>query len=507
MRVAFVHPDLGIGGAENLVINAAVALQSCGHEVTIFTAHCDRSHCFAEVKPGGSLGARVRVHGDWLPRRLPIIGGGTALCAVVRMLYVSLVVAIWHTWCPALGVSLRHLCGRGGGGCRAGGADVVFCDQVSACIPLLRWLAGAPVLFYCHYPDKLLCVEGRGRWAKRVYRAILDTLEEATTGCADSVLVNSAYTANVFACAFRRLHARGARPRILYPPVDVAAFAKGVADQGGASLPAHLRPGSSGGGDPALFLSINRFERKKGLVLAVDAFAAAKAALLAAPGLTALATPPSYGGGAHGGTAIHLVLAGGYDRNLRENVEHLAELRTRVRARGLVEGPGGDVTFLPSFSDRQKGDLLHRCRCVVYTPEREHFGIVPVEAMAAGRAVIAASSGGPLESIVDGTTGFLCNAEADAFARAMVRLVRNPGLAARMGRAGRARAAARFSLAAFAASLDAQVRALSAAAVSRRSEVGGSNAGSSWSQSCWPAFVAAAGVMALLTATIYPTML
>ena len=35
--IVFFHPDLGIGGAERLVIDAAVGLQKRGHSVTIFT--------------------------------------------------------------------------------------------------------------------------------------------------------------------------------------------------------------------------------------------------------------------------------------------------------------------------------------------------------------------------------------------------------------------------------------------------------------------------------------
>ena len=41
VRVAFLHPDLGIGGAERLVVDAALALKSRGHEVTFVTAHHD----------------------------------------------------------------------------------------------------------------------------------------------------------------------------------------------------------------------------------------------------------------------------------------------------------------------------------------------------------------------------------------------------------------------------------------------------------------------------------
>jgi len=50
--IVFFHPDLGIGGAERLVIDAAVGLQNLGHRVTIFTSHCDRSHCFDEARDG-----------------------------------------------------------------------------------------------------------------------------------------------------------------------------------------------------------------------------------------------------------------------------------------------------------------------------------------------------------------------------------------------------------------------------------------------------------------------
>ena len=43
----------------------------------------------------------------------------------------------------------------------------------------------------------------------------------------------------------------------------------------------------------------------------------------------------------------------------------------------------------------------------MYTPENEHFGIVPVEAMHMGCIVLACNSGGPLESVADGETGYL----------------------------------------------------------------------------------------------------
>lgn len=68
-----------------------------------------------------------------------------------------------------------------------------------------------------------------------------------------------------------------------------------------------------------------------------------------------------------------------------------------------------EVIMLPSISSEEKEILLSQCLCVLYTPINEHFGIVPLEAMAAGKPVLACNSGGPVETIIDGTTGFVCS--------------------------------------------------------------------------------------------------
>ena len=74
---------------------------------------------------------------------------------------------------------------------------------------------------------------------------------------------------------------------------------------------------------------------------------------------------------------------------------------------------------MPSFTSAQRTALLAACIAVVYTPPGEHFGIVPLEAMAAGRPVIACNQAGPLESVVHGVTGLLCKPEPAAFGEAM----------------------------------------------------------------------------------------
>ncbi len=50
--VAFIHLDLGIGGAENLVVNAAKGLVEKGLTVQMFTSHHDPSRSFKETTDG-----------------------------------------------------------------------------------------------------------------------------------------------------------------------------------------------------------------------------------------------------------------------------------------------------------------------------------------------------------------------------------------------------------------------------------------------------------------------
>jgi glycosyltransferase involved in cell wall biosynthesis len=66
------------------------------------------------------------------------------------------------------------------------------------------------------------------------------------------------------------------------------------------------------------------------------------------------------------------------------------------RLRGLA-GPG--VEWLGWRSDAEVAELLRRCRAVLF-PGVEDFGIVPLEAMAAGRPVIAFAEGGALETVI-----------------------------------------------------------------------------------------------------------
>lgn len=400
MKVIFLHPDLGIGGAERLVIDAALSLQNRGHEVQFYTNHYDPVHSFQETRDGS-----LQVHqvGSWLPRS--ILGRCRALCAYMRFVYAALylVFCVIPTELP----------------------DVIFCDLISLCIPFLK-LSPNPVdvIFYCHYPDKLLTTR-RGIF-KRLYRAPLDWLEEKSTARADIILVNSEFTAKVFKESFPTIKIS---PDICYPSINTIFFDK--------ATPKSLVDVIDVPPDTVTLLSINRYERKKNLALALKSLHTLKSIL----------TIDEW-------DKLHLVMAGGYDPINSENKEHYEELCNLASELQLMDR----VTFLKSPSDIDKISLLCHSDIVVYTPSNEHFGIVPLEAMYYAKPVVAVNSGGPTETIVQNITGFLSEPSEADFANSLKKIIINSDLRSKMGEAGRQRFIARFSYDAFTEQLDNIVR-------------------------------------------------
>ena len=125
----------------------------------------------------------------------------------------------------------------------------------------------------------------------------------------------------------------------------------------------------------------------------------------------------------------------------------LADLAAEIGRRGLVDrvrllGP----SFLPELADAYRSADVF-CS----TSDYEGFGLAVVEAMAAGLPVVATAVGGVTDLVVDGETGSLVDAgDADALATALRPLLDGPDAPARrarLGRAGRARALARFDVA------------------------------------------------------------
>lgn len=75
----------------------------------------------------------------------------------------------------------------------------------------------------------------------------------------------------------------------------------------------------------------------------------------------------------------------------------------RRRLEGMA---GATIRFAGRASDDEARRLLQRCKAVLW-PGEEDFGLVPVEAQACGRPVIAYAAGGALETLEDGQTGLL----------------------------------------------------------------------------------------------------
>lgn len=376
-KAAVFHLDLGIGGAEQLMVHLASSLVKNMFDVTVYTAHYDSSRCFPETLDGRF---KVKVYGNIFPRT--IFGRFHALCAIIRMMICSFCV---------------YLSGES--------FDWSFNDQVPIINPLLR-LFSKKVFFYCHYPDKLLCTD-RSYLLKRIYRIPLDYFEELTTSMANVVTVNSNFTKGVVEKHFPSISSRSIS--VLYPPVDIARASlfsdfdlrETISTQGKESaneLLEKLFPKVKGSEIQSsdlkrpFLISLNRYERKKNVNMALLAFSN---------------LPSSF-------SNYILVIAGGYDDRVAENVEHYGELVDMAEKLNI----SARVCFLRSINDQLRWVLLKNAEALLYTPPGEHFGMVPCEAMAVGTPVVASGSpGGPRESVlpviqenneVDKGTGWLC---------------------------------------------------------------------------------------------------
>ncbi|MDR3707768.1 MAG: glycosyltransferase family 4 protein [Capsulimonadaceae bacterium] len=183
----------------------------------------------------------------------------------------------------------------------------------------------------------------------------------------------------------------GRRASVVYSGVDVSEFA-GVAGY------AHKQP---------YLLAIGRLERPKGFDVLLEAFR------------TVL----------DGGKDVDLLIAG-------EGGEEVA-----LRARAADLGLDRRVRFLGRADRRLVPQLFAGCLFFVLPSRVEPMGIVNLEAMSAGKAVVASNTGGVSELVRDGETGLLVEpANARQLASAMTRLIDDAPLREKLGRAGRTRA-------------------------------------------------------------------
>jgi glycosyltransferase involved in cell wall biosynthesis len=130
---------------------------------------------------------------------------------------------------------------------------------------------------------------------------------------------------------------------------------------------------------------------------------------------------------------IRLVIAGdGFER------PELEALANTLKVRDIT-------TFLGWVSNRDLPQYFRGCAVSVIPSLEEGFGIPAAEAMGCEAPVVATDAGGLPEVVEDGVTGFVVpKGNAEALAGAMDKLLSDPALRERMGKAGRQRAVARF---------------------------------------------------------------
>ena len=211
------------------------------------------------------------------------------------------------------------------------------------------------LLNYCHSPPRwindlidhrLSSLPEAARSPAKAYIAGMDLLDARSADRVDAFIANS----EVIRDRIRRYYRRDAT--VIHPPIDTEG----------------ITPGPSTGD---YYLMVGRVVEAKRPGTVIDAFARTDATLKVA------------------GTGDNEPLIG----------ESTYE---RVRARA-----GENVEFLGYVSDERKTELLRNARAVIYVPIREDFGMVPIEALAAGTPVIAANEGFPAIAIDDGETGVM----------------------------------------------------------------------------------------------------
>jgi phosphatidyl-myo-inositol dimannoside synthase len=261
-------------------------------------------------------------------------------------------------------------------------------------------LWGVPYVQYSHGEDQTQVA--RSKYRTHVLQAIFDE--------ADAIVANSRFT-------FDLLLGRGvpeSKIRLITPGVDYARFSKPcVTDD--------LRE-KYGLGGKRVVLTVARFEPRKGFDTTLRA-------------LKAL-------GDKHP-DVVYLMVGRGIDKPRIEALVDELGMRERVRfaegisAEDLVRHYAlGDVFILANRGHEDEFGQL----------DVEGFGMVFLEANCQGKPVVGGRSGGTVDAVEHGVTGFLCDPDSvESFQHALDTLLSDPTLAQRMGEAGRARAERDFS--------------------------------------------------------------
>lgn len=242
-----------------------------------------------------------------------------------------------------------------------------------------------PCVWFCHEPSAFIhstdWINAIANPVKRLFafllRPIFNLLDRYLVSSADTIVANSSYN-------------RGIIEKTYHRRVDIIAYP-------GVDQRFHPRPGHRGN---YLFV-VSRLTKFKRIHLVIEAFAR-------------LREFPH----------LRLLIAGvGDDRSALERLARKKDLQQRT-------------VFLGAVTDEQLPTLYAQANVVVFASMNEPFGIVPIEGMASGTPVVASRSGGPMETINDGQTGYLFTPGDVHDLANKLRLVLDPINGERLGQQG-----------------------------------------------------------------------
>ncbi|MFF4494915.1 glycosyltransferase [Streptomyces sp. NPDC001546] len=161
-----------------------------------------------------------------------------------------------------------------------------------------------------------------------------------------------------------------------------------------------------------------------------------------------------------------LVVVGGPPAGPLDEDPEARRLRRLAREAGVEDR----VSFLGGLTGEEVPAVLRSADVVLCPADYEPFGIVPLEAMACGRPVVASAVGGQLDTVVPGQTGLLVPpGDPAALAGAVAQLLARPAVRASYGAAARSRALALYGWDRVAGATERSYRSVRAA---RRSPAG-----------------------------------
>lgn len=374
MRIALYH-NLPSGGAKRAVYEMVRRL-SGAHQIDVFTLSSANQE-FADLRPHVDHHQVTPFHpGPLLKTPFGRLNQAVRLADLYRLQRLTRVIA--------------H-------GMTQGDYDVLF---VHPCrfekSPSIIRFVDLPVVYYCQEPPRKLHETlpyrpydglelNRRQLLNKIdplpslYYAYLDRTDRRNALAADVVLVNSHFTLE----SVQRIY--NITARVSYLGTDVHRF-----------RPMGMQP-------KGFVLSVGSLTRMKGFDFLVQAMGE----------MPADGRPP-------------LVITSNF-QNPQE----------RMYLEQLADALEVDLRVMVNVTDEQLVELYNQAAVVAYTPHREPFGLVPLEAMACGTPVVAVREGGVMETVIHEKTGLLVERSPALFAQALQRLLADPALAQMYGRNGR----------------------------------------------------------------------